>query len=63
MEAELNIPSELKVIIDDSESDDEKAMPLMFTDPNELMDLFTNLEEKNLFMITICQEAEKQLEE
>lgn len=35
----------------------------MFTNPNELMDLFTNLEEKNLFMITICQEAEKQLEE
>ena len=63
MEAELNIPSELKVIIDDSESDDEKAMPLMFTNPNELMELFTNLEEKNLFMITICQEAEKQLEE
>jgi hypothetical protein len=59
LEAELNIPSELKVIIDDSESDDEKAMPLMFTNPNELMELFTNLEEKNLFMITICQEAEK----
>ena len=51
LEAELNIPQELKAIIEDSESDDEKAMPLMFTNPNELMELFTNLEEKNLFMI------------
>jgi hypothetical protein len=45
LEAELNIPPELKAIIDDPEEDDDKAMPLRFTDPNELMEIFSTLEE------------------
>lgn len=60
---ELNIPNDLKAIIDDSESDDDKAMPLRFTDPEELMEIFSTLEEQNLFMIELCQDVEMQVEE
>ena len=60
---ELNIPNELKAIIDDSESDDDKAMPLRFTDPEELMEILSTLEEQNLFMIELCQDVEMQVEE
>lgn len=63
LEADLNIPQELKEIIEDSEEDDEKAMPLRFTDPNELMEIFSTLEESNLFMIELCQDVEMQFEE
>lgn len=35
----------------------------MFKDPNELMELFTQLEEQNLFLIECCQNFEQQLEE
>jgi len=35
----------LKAIIDDPEEDDDKAMPLRFDDPKELMDIFSTLEE------------------
>ena len=38
-------------------------MPLKFTDPNELMEIFSTLEEKNLFMIELCQDVEMQFEE
>ena len=62
LEADLNIPQELKAIIEDSE-DEETAMPLRFTDPNELMEIFSTLEEKNLFMIQLCQDVEMQFEE
>ena len=44
LDAELNIPVELKSIIDDS--DDE--FPLRFKDHNELIDIFSALEENNL---------------
>ena len=44
LEAELNIPPELRAIIDDPESDEDKAMPLRFSDPNELMEIFSTLE-------------------
>ena len=44
LEADLNILLELKAIIEDSE-DEEAAMPLRFTDPNELMEIFSTLEE------------------
>ena len=50
---DLNIVLELKAIIEDSE-DEGAAMPLRFTDPNELMEIFSTLEEKNLFMIQLC---------
>jgi hypothetical protein len=44
---ELNIPHKLREIIDDN--DDNYKVP--FEKPNELMDIFENLEEKNLFLI------------
>lgn len=58
----MNIEQELREIIEDSE-DEEQAMPLRFTDPNELMEIFSTLEEKNLFMIELCQNVEMQFEE
>ena len=36
LDNELNIPQELKYIIEDEDDD----MPLMFTDPSELMEIF-----------------------
>jgi len=58
LEADLNIPPELKEIIDDSDDD----LPLRFNDPEELMEIFSTLEEKNLFLIKRCQDSEQQLE-
>lgn len=45
LEAELNIPPELRAIIDDPEEDESISMPLRFSDPDELMEIFTTLEE------------------
>lgn len=59
LEAELNIPQELREIIEDS--DDE--LPLRFNDPSDLMEILSVLEEKNLFLIKRCQDSEQQLEE
>jgi hypothetical protein len=62
LEAELNSHPEfreLKEIIEDS--DDE--LPLRFNDPSELMEIFSILEEQNLFLIKRCQDSEQQLEE
>lgn len=59
MEAELNIPQELREIIEDNDDN----MPLRFNDPSELMEFFSVLEEKNLFLIKRCQDSEQQLEE
>lgn len=50
LEADLNIPQELKEIIEDSDDD----MPLRFKDHNELMEIFSTLEEQNLFLIQRC---------
>lgn len=50
----LNIPDVLKPIIDDS--DDE--FPLRFKDHNELIDIFSGLEENNLLEIIRMQESE-----
>lgn len=58
-EAELNIPQELREIIEDSDDD----LPLRFNDPSDLMEIFSVLEEKNLFLIKRCQDSEQQLEE
>ena len=62
LDNDLNIEQELRDIIEDSE-DEETAMPLRFTDPNELMEILSTLEEKNLFMIELCQNVEMQFEE
>jgi hypothetical protein len=50
LEADLNIPQLLKGIIEDSDDD----IPLRFDDPAELMDIFSTLEEQNLFLIKRC---------
>lgn len=47
LEAELNIPVDLREIIDDS--DDE--FTLRFNDYSELMEIFSHLEENNLLEI------------
>eukprot|EP00698_Gefionella_okellyi_P019192 TRINITY_DN5850_c0_g2_i1.p1 TRINITY_DN5850_c0_g2~~TRINITY_DN5850_c0_g2_i1.p1 ORF type:complete len:569 (-),score=170.89 TRINITY_DN5850_c0_g2_i1:95-1738(-) len=45
----------------DESSDDE--LPMYFVDPKQLLDIFAQLEESNLFLIRNCQEAEESLEE
>ena len=51
---DLNIPPKLKDIIDDDNDDLEPH----FKEPEELLELFTVLEEKNLFLIQQTQDAE-----
>lgn len=57
-EHNLNIPQKLKDIIDDTEDD----YIVFFKTDSELMDIFENLEEKNLFLIQQGQENEQQIE-
>ena len=54
IEADLNIPSDLKEIVDDPNDD----FPLRFRDHNELIDIFSTLEENNLLEIQRMQESE-----
>lgn len=46
-ENEVQIPAKLREVID--ESDEE--YPLHFNKPDELLEIFATLEEKNLFLI------------
>ncbi len=55
---DLNIPQKLRDIIDDTEDD----YKVFFKTDSELMDIFENLEEKNLFLIQQGQENEQQIE-
>ena len=55
LEQELNIAKELQEIYEDS--DDE--MPINFEDANDLLEIFTSLEESNLLQIQRMQEAEQ----
>lgn len=57
-EQNLNIPQKLREIIDDTEDD----YRVFFKTDSELMDIFENLEEKNLFLIQQGQENEQQIE-
>lgn len=41
----------------------DKEMPLYFQEPKQLLDIFTKLEEKNLFLIQNSQDTEEALEE
>ena len=50
LESELNIPKDLKYIIDDSDDD----IGIGFSEPEELMEIFAHMEEKNLFLIIRC---------
>ncbi|KAM5130063.1 cilia- and flagella-associated protein 100 [Callospermophilus lateralis] len=47
---------------EDSDSDEEEQV-LFFTDPQQLLDIFTDLEEQNLSLIQNTQEMEETLEE
>lgn len=58
IEADLNIPQELRQIVDDPDDD----FPLRFKDHNELIDIFSTLEENNLLEIQRMQESEQELE-
>ena len=53
----------LDEVSDDEEPEEEKEIPMYFTRPSQLLDLFTALEESNLFLIQNSQETEAALEE
>lgn len=57
---DLNIPSDLLDIIEDPNEDEEYKCP--FDSPNDLMDIFTSLEEKNLSLIDAKQTGEEAIE-
>merc|ERR1712232_1230703 len=40
-----------------------EEMPLCFEEPKQLLDIFTSLEEQNLFLIQTSQDTEQMLEE
>jgi hypothetical protein len=44
-------------------TEEEKELPMYFTQPAQLLEVFTQLEESNLFLIQNCQDIEQQLEE
>ena len=45
------------------DDDEEEEMPMYFQSPQQLLDIFAQLEEQNLFLIQNCQETEEALEE
>jgi len=53
----------LEDISDDDAPDDEEDVPMYFQEPHQLLDIFTALEESNLFLIQNSQETEEALEE
>ena len=55
---QVAIPKDLREVIEDS--DDEYA--LFFEQPDKLLEIFSNLEEQNLFLIQQSQEIEQQYE-
>ena len=55
---DVQIPRDLREVIEDSEDEYD----LYFKTPDQLMDIFATLEEKNLFLIQQSQEAEEALE-
>uniref|UniRef100_A0A7S3B2T8 Uncharacterized protein n=1 Tax=Haptolina ericina TaxID=156174 RepID=A0A7S3B2T8_9EUKA len=50
-------------ISDDEVPEDEEDSPMYFKEPQQLLDIFTALEESNLFLIQNSQETEEALEE
>ncbi|KAI9189645.1 hypothetical protein H9P43_001078 [Blastocladiella emersonii ATCC 22665] len=46
-----------------SDDEDEEVPPLYFNSPQQLLDIFSELEENNLALIQNCQETEETLEE
>ncbi|XP_055413680.1 cilia- and flagella-associated protein 100 [Bubalus kerabau] len=56
-------PSSTLPVQDDLDSDDGEELELYFTDPQQLLDIFTKLEEQNLSLVQNTQEMEEALEE
>merc|ERR1712196_157978 len=52
-----------KKYMDEMDCDSGDEIPLYFQHPKQLLDIFTQLEEQNLFLIQNSQETEQQLEE
>ena len=50
-------------VSDDEVPEEEREMPMYFAEPQQLLDIFTALEESNLFLIQNSQETEEALEE
>merc|ERR1711988_1861299 len=50
-------------ISDEEETEEDKEVPMYFKHPSQLLDIFTALEESNLFLIQNSQETEEALEE
>merc|ERR1711990_923382 len=59
---EVQLPPMPKFDEDDLTSSGEEV-PMFFTKPQQLLDIFTALEEQNLFLIQNSQETEQALEE
>merc|ERR1719394_1232367 len=55
-------PGEIKPYISEFDDSDEE-LDLYFTDPQQLLDIFAELEEQNLSLIQNSQETEEALEE
>ena len=68
-EAAAAAPAVERVIIrpedvsDDEETEEDREFPVYFRDAQQLLDIFTALEESNLFLIQNSQETEEALEE
>ncbi|XP_026534030.1 cilia- and flagella-associated protein 100 [Notechis scutatus] len=56
-------PSEEKISSELSDEEDDEVPELYFTDPHQLLQLFTELEEQNLSLIQNSQETEETLDE
>merc|ERR1719258_9195 len=52
-----------KKYMEEMDCDSGEEIPLYFQHPKQLLDIFTQLEEQNLFLIQNSQETEQQLEE
>merc|ERR1719409_1359414 len=52
-----------KKFMEEMDCDSGEEVPLYFQHPKQLLDIFTQLEEQNLFLIQNSQETEQQLEE
>jgi len=50
-------------VSDDEQPDEDEDVPMYFQEPQQLLDIFTALEESNLFLIQNSQETEEALEE
>jgi len=57
LEDEPAVPEETADSLDDAD------MPMYFQRPEQLLEIFSQLEESNLFLIQNCQDTEQQLEE